>query len=251
MRSQSLLDAKLKMESRVQMSDVMVERLREIVLAPAAQPSKYHPSSRLLALTILGQIDQKPAVTSGGKTDPAVPHPEAFKALVNAFRGANKEGSFADAFLIGALVGLERHAKEASKSWDAATKSGLAKLLADQLVGEPPAIREPAVHIFVQRRMLETLMTFDTPEHAPAKRFIIDQLKNKDADSNLRLLCLFQLPKASKSIQPDELDALSTSVVHFLKHEVKKWDDSIKDPAQMGMMVVPWLPQVERDGCSW
>ncbi|MFO0921470.1 MAG: hypothetical protein U0905_03160 [Pirellulales bacterium] len=220
---------KIKPESRKEFADAVVEKLTEAIGNP-----RFHPASRLGCLNVLCQVDSKPAKNN----EAAVPHPGAFRVLGGLLMNYEKEGRFADAFLIETLGGLDRHARAGASGWTPQQKSAIAKKLIEIMRGPLPAGREPQVHTYIQRRCIEVLTPLsDVPEYSDVKKFMIDQLKDRHADSMVRLHCVRHLgrPVMLKDMPAEEVQSLSTSVVHFLKSELIKWEDSVKDPTQLGM----------------
>jgi hypothetical protein len=80
----------------------------KIVMSQQAPP--YHPSVRYNAILVIGMLDSEYASESGGNVRPPKPHPTATKALTRIVEQSNS-GKFPPPVILGALIGLERHAK--------------------------------------------------------------------------------------------------------------------------------------------
>jgi hypothetical protein len=72
--------------------------------------SKYHPAVRYNAVLILGQLDKQYAIETGANRRPPAPLPEA-TALLTKIIAAAEDRRIPPTLTLGALVGLERHAK--------------------------------------------------------------------------------------------------------------------------------------------
>lgn len=70
----------------------------------------YHPAVRYNAMLVIGMLDEQYAIDSGANRRPPKPLPDANKFLVLAAK-AGIEGKIPPALLVGALIGLERHAQ--------------------------------------------------------------------------------------------------------------------------------------------
>lgn len=71
----------------------------------------YHPSVRYNAILVIGMLDSEYAVEGGASPRPPKPHPTATKALTQIVNASLTSDKFPPPVVLGALIGLERHAK--------------------------------------------------------------------------------------------------------------------------------------------
>jgi hypothetical protein len=75
------------------------------------QDSAYHPSVRYNALLVIGMLDDEYGIDSVANRRPPKPSVAANKFLVGVLAKGYRDASVPPAMIVGALVGLERHAK--------------------------------------------------------------------------------------------------------------------------------------------
>lgn len=106
----------------------------------------YHPAARYNAMLVIGSLDQK-AGDPRGEGDPPVPLPEAADYMLQQLQGP-------DVLMLGALIGLERHAQYG-------LPEEKRKVLADELIGvvtsERPGERTADFHAWLQLRAAQVL----------------------------------------------------------------------------------------------
>lgn len=78
--------------------------------AVAANPP-YHPAVRYNAVLVLGMLDEQYAIDGGGNARPSRPLPAANTALTKIVERATTSSQFPPPVILGALIGLERHAR--------------------------------------------------------------------------------------------------------------------------------------------
>lgn len=104
----------------------------------------YHPAARYNAILLLGMLDEVPA-GSGANATPPTPLPKATNVLVQVLtRDAIKEVRVPTSAKVGALVGLERHARFGIDEQNAPLVTKAAMDLIAQ--AEPPADVSKSVH---------------------------------------------------------------------------------------------------------
>lgn len=87
----------------------LTEKAFKAVL-PIIASSEYHPAVRYNAILVLGLLDEQYAIEVGANRRPPKPLPQANDILIKAV-GAAVAGKLPPPLLVGALIGLERHAK--------------------------------------------------------------------------------------------------------------------------------------------
>jgi hypothetical protein len=98
-----------------------------------AKDPPYHPAVRYNAVLIIGMLDKTYAIESGPTRRPPVPLPEATTLLTKIVLSAAQDGPAPPSLVLGAVVGLERHAQyQKSLSPEAVTamSDALLKLVA-------------------------------------------------------------------------------------------------------------------------
>jgi len=71
----------------------------------------YHPAVRYNAVLVLGMLDEQYAIDGGGNARPPRPLPAANTALTKIVERATTSNQFPPPVILGALIGLERHAR--------------------------------------------------------------------------------------------------------------------------------------------
>src|SRR4051812_15501155 len=85
------------------LTDAALKRMGKIVQSPA-----YHPAVRYNAILVIGMLDEK--YSPDGKQPPT---PKATKGLTSIVDGATTSNRFPPSVVLGAIIGLERHAQYA------------------------------------------------------------------------------------------------------------------------------------------
>jgi hypothetical protein len=85
-------------------------------MKPVAFPgTKYHPAVRYNAVIVLGMLDDQYAIEQAGAQRPPKPHKDANDLLTKFIDHAAGGNRVQSAMVVGALVGLDRHAKFADQ----------------------------------------------------------------------------------------------------------------------------------------
>ena len=96
--------------SSVQMQEDLTD-LAFKKMSPVVKSRNYHPAVRYNAILIIGLLDDKYAIDGGPNRRPSTPHKKANELLLLIVDAATKGGPVDPTLLVGALVGLERHAQ--------------------------------------------------------------------------------------------------------------------------------------------
>lgn len=88
------------------LTSTLLQRMQAIY-----RDSAYHPSVRYNALLVIGMLDDQYGNDASSNRQPPKPSLEANKFLVGVLASGYKNASVPPAMMVGALVGLERHAK--------------------------------------------------------------------------------------------------------------------------------------------
>jgi hypothetical protein len=80
------------------------------IVGSKGQPP-YHPAARYNAILVIGQLDDQYAIETGANRRPPKPMQQANEFLGKALEAANADKAIPPALIVGALVGLERHAQ--------------------------------------------------------------------------------------------------------------------------------------------
>ena len=88
------------------LTETLQKRMQAIYQDPA-----YHPSVRYNALLVIGMLDDQYGIDAAANKRPPKPSVEANKFLVGVLAKGYKDASVPPAMIVGALIGLERHAK--------------------------------------------------------------------------------------------------------------------------------------------
>ena len=123
-------------------------------LAAIAKGADYHPTARLNALLLLGDLNAR---TGSGASAKYVPHPDALTHLLAAAdRAASPVNGVDDALRTAALHSLVRHGKDCGAE-SAARPTILKAALAIASNSEIPTGREKEVHAWIQRRAVNVV----------------------------------------------------------------------------------------------
>jgi hypothetical protein len=95
-------------ELQKDLTDMAFNAMGAVVLSK--NPPPYHPAVRYNAVLILGLLDEVYAIDSGGDARPPKPLAKANKALTFIVDKATIDEQFPPPVILGALIGLERHA---------------------------------------------------------------------------------------------------------------------------------------------
>jgi len=109
---------------------------------------RYHPAVRYNAILILGTLDEQYAIETGADRRPPKPLPKATKFLTQV---AGASGRVHPSLVVGALIGLERHAKYHASLEPAAVADMTTTALKLILQKEPPPDVDDPVFQWMKR----------------------------------------------------------------------------------------------------
>lgn len=92
-------------------SDLTALALKAMAGIVTAENPSYHPAVRYNAILIIGMLDEQYAVDAGANSKPPKPLPKATTALTTIVDRATTTDKFPPPVILGALIGLERHAQ--------------------------------------------------------------------------------------------------------------------------------------------
>jgi hypothetical protein len=88
------------------LTDLALEKMKGI-----ATTSSYHPAARYNAILVIGMLDQQYGIDTGSNKRPPKPLEAANTFLLQVVDAANKRKAVPPSLVVGALIGLERHAQ--------------------------------------------------------------------------------------------------------------------------------------------
>ena len=185
----------------------------------------FHPSAKVNAALILGSLDSEFATT---KTPP-VPYKAALGPLVRLVQNPPSDG-----LLVAALQGLERHASVSAVRWDDRTRSSMTNVIVKVLTAPPPVRRSVAAHSYIQRKCLQLLSHYSSPEHTAAKEFVLKATTDPKADPMLRLACV-KLASNTFGDMPIDADQASkgmSGTVELTWSQTRQWIAAVKSQLQ-------------------
>jgi hypothetical protein len=94
------------------LTNMAFKAMGRIVLS--SEPPPYHPAVRYNAILVIGLLDEQYAIEGGAGARPPKPLPAANTALTKIVGGSATSDRFPAPVVLGALIGLERHAKYAT-----------------------------------------------------------------------------------------------------------------------------------------
>ncbi|MFN9788245.1 MAG: hypothetical protein ACK54R_00790 [Pirellulaceae bacterium] len=185
----------------------------------------FHPAAKVNAALILGSLDSEFATT---KTPP-VPYRAALGPLVRLVQNPPSDG-----LLVAALQGLERHASVSAVRWDDRTRSNMSNVIVKVLTSQPPARRSVAAHSYIQRKCLQLLSHYSSPEHAAAKDFVLNATTDPKADPMLRLACVKLISNSfgDMPIDTDQASKGMSGAVELTWSQTRQWIAAVKSQLQ-------------------
>lgn len=185
----------------------------------------FHPSAKVNAALILGSLDSEFATT---KTPP-VPYRAALGPLVRLVQNPPSDG-----LLVAALQGLERHASVSAVRWDERTRSNMTNVIVKVLTAPPPVRRSVAAHSYIQRKCLQLLSHYSSPEHAAAKDFVLRATTDTKADPMLRLACVKLISNSfgDMPIDADQAAKGMSGAVELTWSQTRQWIAALKSQLQ-------------------
>ncbi|MBI3462777.1 MAG: hypothetical protein HY000_06915 [Planctomycetes bacterium] len=204
------LKADLRAAERAAKPDAF-DRLTPLVLksmVAIVNDQEYHPTVRLNAMLLLGDLDAR--VVSGGAAR-FVPHPEALPHLLSvAEDSAESVTGAGDAIRCAALHGLLRHGRSAAP--DSAERQAISKAaIAMASNATAPEGRNEAVHEWIRRRAVTVLEASVRPGASDLDEQASDLLHvliaNRDEPLKLRLEAAQAFGRTQKEHARDALAA--------------------------------------------
>jgi hypothetical protein len=182
-------------------------------LKPKIEQGGFHPATITNWIFMIGELD-----SSGERGRNRVPYVESSKALMAwAFDAAQP-----DYVRIASLAALERHLA----GWQDAAKAQMAEKLLTMLEEPKPVARTSSVHGFICRKCLDLLERCNAVLNPRVNQFVLAQVQDVSADTNLRLHCIDLLgsKEFSKSIPPETADILMQQTCKITLERLKYWN---------------------------
>ncbi len=157
----------------------------------------YHPTARINATLLLGQLDDKPADNSTGT--PPTPSAAALAPLYALWNdAANPDGVRA-----AALRGLRRWVAYGFQRIPSRAKPLIQNAMFELAAAAPPAGRDPAAHGFLQRYALDILYVLNDQDSAEKLTNTLIQLSSDpDAEPIISLYAAQKLARLGAELQP-------------------------------------------------
>jgi hypothetical protein len=206
-----------------------------IVISKEVPP--YHPSVRYNAVLVIGMLDSE----YGNETRPPKPHPKGTMQLtfiVNASLKGNQQ--FPPAVVLGALIGLERHAKYHQSLDPAAVKTMSTALLDFVNTDKPIQGMDPAAYAWLRLRAASALANLGSlgeqnVVHDSLIKLIANTKSLDDRCSAAGLLSAFKDEKENKYDKtkvdgPATTKALFKLTSDLSAEELKRAQDFEKNP---------------------
>lgn len=130
---------------------------KTMVKVVGRQEPPYHPTVTYNAVLVLGLLDDQYAIDSGGNARPPRPLPAATKALTQIVNAGVSSNRFPPSVVLGALIGLERHAKYNSSLPPESVKIMTEALLKVVSQEKPIQNMDPAAFTWLQLRAASAL----------------------------------------------------------------------------------------------
>jgi hypothetical protein len=133
-----------------ELTDMAYKAMGKIVVNSA-----YHPAVRYNAILVIGMLDEQ---YPNGPGQPSKPLPQANKALTGVVENATSDkGRFPPPVILGAIIGLERHAQLKASLAPEAISAMTAALTKYVLQEEPRQEMDPDAHAWIRLRAAEAL----------------------------------------------------------------------------------------------
>lgn len=116
---------------------------------------EYHPAVRYNAILVVGMLDEQ-------YTNPPKPHTKGNKACTFIVDSATKEDRFPPHVVLGAIIGLERHAQLRDKLEPGAVNAMTAALMKLVAHDTPIQLMDPDAYAWIRLRAAETLARLGT-----------------------------------------------------------------------------------------
>lgn len=137
------------------LTDMAFKAMGRIVVSQDEPP--YHPAVRYNAILILGMLDAEYAIDIGATARPPKPLPAATKALIFVVDKATTSNQFPPPVVLGALIGLERHARYRDALEPGTANAMTAALLKLVNQAEPIQEMDPAAYAWLRLRAASAL----------------------------------------------------------------------------------------------
>jgi hypothetical protein len=124
------------------------------------QSQAYHPAVRYNAILVLGLLDDQYAIEGGASPRPPKPHANANKVLTKIVELSTTSNRFSPPVVLGALIGLERHAKYHQSLTPDAVKAMSTELLKFVGLDKPIQGMDADAFAWLQLRAASALANF-------------------------------------------------------------------------------------------
>jgi len=170
----------------------------------APSDTDFHPAAKFNAMLILGDLnDSQP---KRNRPETAIPRKLTQQDLI-AYLEAPE--NLSDVLLVGALTGLQRHARE---SLDPQTKKRVGKVLLEILKSQRMTARDPAVVIWVRRQAIDTLAQLK-PKN---EKIFLRVIENANEPVQLRIAAVEAVQKLNlTNLSPGSIDRFAKGLAQL------------------------------------
>ncbi len=169
----SLVD--LKTDDRIfSLAGDAVEQSAITELVPSGKD--FHPAVKLNAVLILGDLNDKQPKRNRPET--AEPRLNSQMDLIAYLESPDQ---LSDVLLVGALTGMQRHARE---SLDSQTKKRIAKVLLGIVNAPVDSTRDPSARLWSRRQAVDILGQLDLPK---TEKFLLKIIEDANESVSLRM----------------------------------------------------------------
>ncbi|MCI0332287.1 MAG: hypothetical protein L0228_03550 [Planctomycetes bacterium] len=222
------------------LTDMAFSAMGKIVISQGEPP--YHPAVRYNAVLVVGLLDEQYGI-DGGNSRPPRPHPKATKALTTIVERATTSNQFPPPVILGAIIGLERHAKYRDALAPGAADKMTAALLTLVKHDKPIQEMDPAAFAWLQLRAASALAQLGSlgPNNAAHDALIklVNDFKNLDDRCSAAAL-LGKLKYEGAKIDAPATTAALFKLAHDLGvEELKRATDFEKSGSGGGGFVSP------------
>ncbi|TWT50357.1 hypothetical protein Pla22_30990 [Rubripirellula amarantea] len=195
------------------------------VMKPIAE-GNYHPSARIAAVTLLGQLDGKLADIANKQ--PAQPLSAVLPILIALYEDENNDEGVRAA----ALHGIARHAEYGFKRMPANLKTQIIGLMTNLLGSEPPAGRSPQAHAYLQRYAVDSLYYLQPEGDAAFGDMLVNISTNDDSADLIALHTVARLGSMPKSME-GKVKSPETVLAKWAKRTAKAFEAELARFAAM------------------
>jgi hypothetical protein len=167
----------------------------------------YHPATRYNAMLIIGALDQQPGSPTGGAAQAPQPLAEATDFLIQMLEADRSQAP--DLVKLGAIVGLERHARSGLPD---DKRKAVTDQLVELVVAERPNYRTAEFHAWLQWRAVDVLTQLgELGENNRVHNAIVTFMANDNAPLTERYYAAKSLEKLKPKYTPQAgIDAQAT-----------------------------------------